>query len=108
MPARTHSSVSITSPSTFHTPAHLKYATCMQNARPDWLSMSHAEFYTKLATTGHCSALIRATADLGEVYLAHSRYNIQYSGVDLGIRWVSTHISCRDDVLVVYLGGIYY
>jgi hypothetical protein len=31
------------------------------SARPDWHAMSAHAMYTKLATTGHCSALIKLT-----------------------------------------------
>lgn len=74
----------------------------LQNARPDWLSMSHTEFYTKLATTGHCSALIRATADLSDVFLAHSRYTGAHSR-DKEIWNFNSYVY---DVRVVDLEGI--
>jgi hypothetical protein len=65
--------------------------------RPDWFSMTPKEFFTKLAVTGHCSALIRATADLSEIFLAHSRY--------LRRVLVSKHIGTKIISIFFYAAG---
>ena len=41
------------------------------SARPDWSTMSKAKTDQYIEEHTHCSALVRATPDLSEIYFSH-------------------------------------
>eukprot|EP00123_Amoebidium_parasiticum_P011864 comp20950_c0_seq1/m.28009 comp20950_c0_seq1/g.28009 ORF comp20950_c0_seq1/g.28009 comp20950_c0_seq1/m.28009 type:complete len:553 (-) comp20950_c0_seq1:50-1708(-) len=53
----------------------LHVSTTDPDNRPDWLGMSTQELSLYIAQTTHCSALVRATADLSDLFVAHSSWN---------------------------------
>lgn len=61
-----------------------------KQVRPDFLNMTGAQFDEYVFTHSHCSAMIKVTADLGELYAAH---NTWFTYSDMGLRiWKVYHL----------------